>query len=356
MRDRFDLIKPPGKIANILTVIFQLIINMNLFQNPLNPILWTARRSEHDVISLYNYLSGLMRIITKDYFLNFGYWDEGINSPREAQRRLCSLIADVSNLYSARTVLDLGSGFSVPAIYWKSLFDSLEIVCVDLNLRQLKFGISLQDSLDEKKIPFPLLKDDTKDFKSSLELELPPSQRTEKLSFVNGTSTALPFANNSVDRIIALESAQHFRPLNRFFMESNRVLEKNGVFVTAMPVIHNHELLHGNNIFSEVMSLISIFFNLGVLSFTWMSEHYSLNYIKSQISDAGFQSKEIKLIGSHVYEPLSKYYIQNREKFRKAISKNYPFYVEKILHKSISKMNELSEERVIDYAIVRADM
>jgi hypothetical protein len=29
--------------------------------------------------------------------------------------------------------------------------------------------------------------------------------------------------------------------------------------------------------------------------------------------------------------------------------------VEKILYKSISKMNELSKERVIDYAIIRAD-
>jgi hypothetical protein len=124
--------------------------------------------------------------------------------------------------------------------------------------------------------------------------------------------------------------------------------------VTAMPVIHNQEYLHGNNIFSEVMSLASTFFKLGVLSFTWMSEHYDLNYIKSQIRTAGFQSKEIKLIGSHVYEPLSKYYIQNREKFRKAILEEYPSHIEKILYKSISKMNELSEERVIDYAIIRA--
>src|SRR5688500_13450345 len=279
---------------------------MNLLQNPLNPILWTARRSEHDVISLYNYLSGLMRIITKDYCLNFGYWNKGINSPREAQCRLCSLIADVSNLYSARTVLDIGSGFSVPAIYWKSLFKSLNTVCVDINFRQLQFGASLQDGLKEKKITFPLPKDNTKEFKSSSELEFPRSEDTEKLSFVNATSTALPFADNSVDRIIALESAQHFRPLSEFFMESNRVLEKNGIFVTAMPVIHNREYLHENNIFSEVISLISTFFKLGVLSFTWMSEHYDLNYIKSQIGTAGFQSKEIELIGSHVYEPLSK--------------------------------------------------
>jgi cyclopropane fatty-acyl-phospholipid synthase-like methyltransferase len=165
----------------------------------------------------------------------------------------------------------------------------------------------------------------------------------------------LPFADNSVDRIIALESAQHFRPLSEFFMESNRVLEKNGIFVTAMPVIHNQECLHGNNIFSDVISIMSSFFKLGVLSFTWMSEHYDLDYIKSQIVNAGFRSKEIELIGSHVYEPLSKYYIQNRDKLQKAILKEYPSHIEKILYKSISKMNELSEKRVIDYAIIRAD-
>lgn len=328
---------------------------MNLLQNPLNPILWKARRSEHDVISLYDYLSDLMRITTKDYFLNFGYWNKGINSPREAQRRLCSLIADVSNLYSAKTVLDVGSGYSLPAIFWKSLYNSLNIVCVDVNFRQLKFGVSLQDDLKENKIAFPLLKDNTGEFKSSLEMELLHQEGTEKLSFVNATSTALPFADNSVDRIIALESAQHFKPLSDFFMESNRVLEKNGIFVAAMPVIHNQHRLNGNDIFSEVISLVYSLFKLGILSFTWMSEHYDLNYIKSQIVNAGFQLKETKLIGSDVYEPLSNYYIQNREKLQNAVLKEYPSHVEKILYKSISKMNELSEEQVIDYAIIRAD-
>jgi hypothetical protein len=86
-----------------------------------------------------------------------------------------------------------------------------------------------------------------------------------------------------------------------------------------------------------------------------MSEHYDLNYIKSQIVNAGFQLKKTKLIGSDVYEPLSNYYIQNREKLQNAVLKEYPSHVEKILYKSISKMNELSEERVIDYAIIKAD-
>jgi len=331
---------------------------MNLLQNPLDPILWTVRRHEQDVISLYNYLSGLMRISTKDYFLNFGYWNEEINSPREAQISLCSLIADVSNLYSARTVLDIGSGFSVPAFYWKSLINSLNIICLDVNLRQLKFGVSLQGHLKDKKkkktITVHSSKDNTREFNSSFEAELVNLGHAEKLSYVNATSTALPFADNSVDRIIALESAQHFRPINEFFMQSNRVLEKNGIFVMAMPIIHSQERLRGNDIISGIISLVSLFFKLGILTFSWMSEHYNLDFIKSKMGNAGFQLKEIKLIGSRVYEPLSKYYIQNREKLKQAISKEYPPYVEKVLYKSILKMNKLSEERVIDYAIIRA--
>jgi cyclopropane fatty-acyl-phospholipid synthase-like methyltransferase len=329
---------------------------MNLLHKSLNPILWAARRSEGDVINLYNYLSGLMRITTKDYFLNFGYWNKGINSPREAQCSLCSLIANVSNLYSARTVLDIGSGFSGPAIYWNSLFTSLNIVSVDVNLRQLKFAISLRDSPKEKNlITFSLSNDTTTEFASQLGLELSHSKATKNLDFVNATSTVLPFADNSVDRIIALESAQHFRPLSEFFIESYRTLEKDGIFAIAMPVIHNKGSLRDDNILSKVMSLTSLFFKLGVLSFTWMSEHYDLNSIKAQIINSGFQLKETSLIGSQVYEPLSKYYICNREKLRKAILKEYPSHLEDILYKSISKMNELSEEGVIDYAIIRAD-
>jgi hypothetical protein len=86
-----------------------------------------------------------------------------------------------------------------------------------------------------------------------------------------------------------------------------------------------------------------------------MSERYELNYIKSQIVDAGFQLKEIRFIGSHVYEPLAKYYIQNRKMLQNTILREYPSPIERILHKSILKMNELSKERVIDYAIIRAD-
>jgi len=45
----------------------------------------------------------------------------------------------------------------------------------------------------------------------------------------------LPIRNNSVDRVIAFESAQHFKPLIQFIQESN----SSGLVVLAMPVITN---------------------------------------------------------------------------------------------------------------------
>ncbi|GBL42160.1 hypothetical protein EMGBD3_15280, partial [Nitrosarchaeum sp.] len=37
-------------------------------------------------------------------------------------------------------------------------------------------------------------------------------------------STKLPFSDNSVDRVLALESSQHFKPLKDFISESKRIL------------------------------------------------------------------------------------------------------------------------------------
>ena len=323
---------------------------MNLLRNPLNPFLWVCRRNEHDIIRLYNFLSDLMHITTNGYFLNFGFWSDGIKTPIQAQYNLCSLIEESGDLHSAKTILDIGSGFSWPAIYWKSLFDIPDIICVDINMSQLRSGVSLIRNYQKEKTIFYSLINSTKESKTKLELL--HYQNAKGIHFVNATSTKLPFANNSVDRIVALESAQHFRPLGKFFMECKRVLEMNGVMVVAIPVIYNNRDPL-NNITKNIFSDIPLFFKLGVLSFTWTSEHFDIDYVKALVAQAELQIKEIKLIGSCVYEPLSNYYIQNREKLRNVILGSYPSYIEKILYKSILKMKELSEERVIEYAIIK---
>jgi len=92
---------------------------------------------------------------------------------------------------------------------------------------------------------------------------------------------------------------------------------------------------------------------LGLLKFTWSSEHYGFDTIKELIESSGFIISEEKFIGKSVYEPMANYYIENRTNLKKSILEKYPNYVEKILYKSILKMKKASEEKIIDYVILK---
>ena len=58
-------------------------------------------------------------------------------------------------------------------------------------------------------------------------------------------------------------------------------------------------------------------------------------------------------IGHDVFEPLCDYYIKNRHKLRNNILTQYPSYVENLLFKSILKMKKISDEKLIDYLLVK---
>ena len=272
--------------------------------NPIQVLLWTFRRNEHDVVNLYNSLSAIMQLATGGKMLNFGLWNQNTLDPIEAQRELCTVVGNLAELDSAKTVIDVGSGFFAPAMHWKAMHDLLHITCVNINFHQLK---------------------------------TPPIHNS--VSFVNSTSTTLPLASNCTDRIIALESAQHFKPLTRFIRESRRVLNKDGILVMAIPVTTEESL--------------TSFMKLGILSFTWASEHYGLDNIKSEIARGGFHISELKKIGKNVYEPLTDYYIKNRDALRPKILKEYPSYLENILFKSLLKMKDASQKGIIDYVLIK---
>jgi cyclopropane fatty-acyl-phospholipid synthase-like methyltransferase len=291
--------------------------------NPLQVFLWTFRRKENDVVNLYNSLSSLMQLAADNNMLNFGYWKNNPANPLGAQNELCKLVGEIADLDSARTVLDVGSGFSAPATYWKSQYGNINVTCINTNFQQLILSTKLvgNNISDMKDNSYTLL-------------------QTDDIRFVNATSTSLPISNNSIDRVIALESAQHFRPLSQFIRESNRVLKNNGVFIVAIPV-------------TKITSKPASFMKLGILSLTWASEHYSLDYVKSTIINEGFHINEIQSIGTYVYDPLADYYIKNRTHLRERILKKYPSYLENILYKSLLKMKQASQKGIIDYVLIK---
>ena len=281
--------------------------------NPLDIMLWTFRRNESDVINLYDSLSALMQISTGANMLNFGYWDSASN-PAEAQSELCKEVGRMAGLDAARTVVDVGSGFSEPAAIWLGCHPHISISCVNVNRGQLGFASRL--------------------------LKAAPGLQQGSITLVNSTATALPFASGSVDRIIALESAQHFRPLAGFMSECTRVLAKGGKVALAVPVMPEKRALEA--------------LRLGILSFTWSSEHYSLDAVKETISNAGMKISRLDMKGPKVYRPLADYYIKNRESLRARILEHYPSLVEKVLFRSLVKMKEASESATIDYALLLA--
>ena len=76
------------------------------------------------------------------------------------------------------------------------------------------------------------------------------------------------FLTNSVERIIALESAQHFKPFNDFISESHRVLKKGGILTFAIPVVKKNSIIK----------------NLGILALTWSSEHYEARFCNQHMA------------------------------------------------------------------------
>ena len=281
--------------------------------DPLELFLWTFRRNEKDVVNLYDSLSDVMRLATGGDMLNFGYWTKNTKEPIDAQNELCKIFGEFSDLKSATNIIDIGSGFSAPAILWKTQFSPLEITCVNINFNQLKQSSSRINESENS---------------------------IDGINLLNSTSTSLPFPNESVDRILALESLQHVKHLENFISESKRILKKHGILAIAIPV---------------VTKKITPIVDLGILSMTWSSEHYTTDYIKLLLIDNGFKILELQNIGSMVYGPLTNYYIRNRDDVKNKILSKYPSYVEKILFKSLQKMKQLSEKNVIDYVLIKCE-
>ncbi len=223
-----------------------------------------------------------MQITAEGNMLNFGFWENKTQNPLQAQYSLSNMIGEFASLHMANTLIDVGSGYSSPALQWNSQYKFLKIVCININFEQIKIALAFSSKSSNIQKIESIISDPVN------------NPRVSNMFHLNATSTVLPIKSNSVDRVIAFESAQHFKPLVQFIKESNRVLKDKGLLVIAMPVITKS---------TDIMPL-PLFVKLGILSITWASEHYEFEYIKSTVKSNRFQIRDIKFIGSNVYGPL----------------------------------------------------
>jgi ubiquinone/menaquinone biosynthesis C-methylase UbiE len=265
-----------------------------------------------------------MQVATGGSMLNFGYWSEDANNPVDAQTNLCDLVGKLAELGTSRTLIDVGSGYGAPAVEWSREYRLEDIVCVNTNSQQLVNGFKGAAG----KIEGSGVSD--------------ASYPQTRITYINSSSLYLPFATGTVDRIIALESAQHFKPFDKFIAESYRILQPKGLLLIAMPVT------------VSLQNVLKKLFMLGILNLTWSSEHYGSDYVKTSIIGQKFKIINVSMIGKQVYEPLAHYYIKNRNELRQKITTCYPSYIEKVLFKSLVKMMIVSKKGLIEYIVLKA--
>jgi ubiquinone/menaquinone biosynthesis C-methylase UbiE len=314
-------------------------------------ILWFIRRNDCDVVNYYNFLAPFFLRASGNNMLNFGYWTDYTQNPMEAQNELCRIVGKFADLDLAKNLADIGSGFSEPAMLWKSVHTSLNVTCVNINLLQQKVAAELTR----------LRNNNIVNSKINQQSLLSSSNTIEIISLVNATAKILPFRDKCMDRVIALESAHHFKPLMQFIQESRRILECDGQLIIAMPVVKLSKSC------SLLTATIQEFMKLGILSLMWASEHYELKNIEYMIKKVGFDIIDVHWIGSHVYEPLANYYTYNRKAIKKIMLENespallssymlsisYELF-EKIFYRSALKMKVAYQEGIIDYVLIKA--
>jgi SAM-dependent methyltransferase len=307
--------------------------------------LWIFKQTERDIIKLYNSLTPYVRTAvndSNDYMLNFGYWIKNSNDPVYAQYELSATFGKFAKFDTVEMIADVGSGFSAPAVQWRSEYPHLKILCVDINYTEL--------STARKMVIFPPL--------------LPPSSpaSSDRISLINASSAMLPLGNDKLDMIVAFESAQHFQSIDNFLIGSRSILKPDGLIVLAIPVVDLKPLEIGGNQNISFIKKLKLMKKLGILYFSWASQHYDIDTISRSITNHGYQIEEFRRIGHQVYEPLAEYYVRNRKSIRRRLIQSFATYkqrmffefVEYMVYKSALKMKDLSMNGMLDYVLIRA--
>lgn len=133
-------------------------------------------------------------------FINLGYWEgDHVQAFDDGARALAKKLAERAHLAGSRRVLDVGFGFGDQFSEWARTPRPPRIIGLNISEQQTHAAQRLHGPL----------------------------------ALAVGSAVELPLRSESVDRVVALESAFHFGPRSRFFEEAFRVLEPGGRIATA---------------------------------------------------------------------------------------------------------------------------
>src|SRR5947208_1530322 len=126
---------------------------------------------------------------------NLGYWKKA-RTTAEACADLARYLATAAEFQPADEVLDVGCGCGEQDILWSRELGISRIVGMDITPRRVDLARA----------------------------RVAGAGLSDRIEIRHGSATELPFADESFDKVVALECALHFRTRERFFGEAFRVL------------------------------------------------------------------------------------------------------------------------------------
>jgi SAM-dependent methyltransferase len=172
--------------------------------------------SEPPPLPYFDFLLALLaqnnRSIEKSFgrHVHWGYWPEpdaavcDDDDYAAAAERLTVEVCDAGGIISRERVLDAGCGFGGTLASLNERYTGLHMTGLNLDGRQLE---------------------------RARQLVVP--QHGNRLELRQGDACALPFDNQSFDRVLAVESIFHFPSRVRFFQEAFRVLRPGGTLALS---------------------------------------------------------------------------------------------------------------------------
>lgn len=216
----------------------------------------------YDMLSTHNVLG------EKSLFLNLGYWEGGERTYDEACAKLAKLLAETADLKPGHDLLDVGFGFADQDMYWSEVFSPRRIVGLNITRSQVE---KARQRVRERGL-------------------------SGKIELLNGSATAMPLADETFDRVTALETAFHYDTRADFFKEAFRVLRPGGRIATADIIPLPREGFDFK--LSVGMYLARSFWQIPAVNM------YDRETYREKLGEAGFKDVAIRSIRGKVYAPL----------------------------------------------------